>query len=294
MKSGLIYVFITAIVFATLEPVSKLIASDISPLAITAIRFLIGGVMLLPFSIYEIKKQKLRLGIGDHLKMAGLGVLFICLSMVMLQYAVKLSSSPSLIAIVFSSNSVITICLSALMLRERITVKKILALLLCAAGIFVCSRDSISVHNEALSVVLAVLAAVTFSLYTVLNKKMMKKASGNILIGFSFIYGSIILFAVNLLIGGEVVTTDNFSLTSGLIMFYIGFAVTGIGYWAYFKALEKGSATLASLSFFVKPALSPFVAVLVNGTPLTVEIFIALALVLIGSYLVSYSDKKNG
>lgn len=293
---SLIYVIITAILFATLEPVSKLIATDISPLAITAIRFLIGGLMLLPFSLYEIKKQKVRLKPTDHLKMTGLGILFICASMVMLQYAIKLSSSPALVAIVFSSNSVITICLSALMLKERLDWKKVVALVLCVGGILVCSWDSLSVDNEALSIILAVLASLAFSFYTVLNKKMMKKASGNILIGFSFVYGSVILLLVNWMIGQPILTLEageTLSLQSILILLFIGVAVTGVGYWSYFKALEKGSATLASLSFFVKPVLSPFVAYFVNDVDITIETMIALVMVLAGSYMVSYADKKR-
>lgn len=289
---SLMYVMLTAILFATLEPFSKIIAADISPLAITAIRFLIGGLMLLPFSVYEIRKQKVRLNPTDHLKMVGLGILFICVSMVMLQYAIKLASSPALIAIVFSSNSVITICLSAVLLKERMNWKKMIALLLCIGGILICSWDSLSMDNGALSIVLAVLASITFSFYTVLNKKMMKKASGNILIGFSFVYGSVLLLVVNWLIGQPILTTEYLSWDSIWILLFIGVAVTGIGYWSYFKALEKGSATLASLSFFVKPVLSPFVAYFVNDVDITIEIIIALIMVLAGSYIVSYSDKK--
>ena len=135
MKSGFIYVIITAVLFATFEPISALIANDITPLAITAIRFLIAGLMLLPFSLHEIKKQKIKLTLGDHLKMVGLGILFICISMVALQYGVKVAKaanqSPALIAIVFSANSVITIFLSSFMLKEKITARKILALILC-------------------------------------------------------------------------------------------------------------------------------------------------------------------
>ena len=292
MNFNMIYVIITAVLFATLEPVSKLIAADISPLALTAVRFLIGGIIFLPISIGEIKKNGIKLNVTDHLKMAGLGVLNVCVSMVVLQYAVKLSSSPALIAIIFSSNSIMTIYLSAFMLKERITAKKIMALILCVAGILVCSWKSLSVEGEAVSVLLAIVAAVAFSLYTVLNKKMLKRVSGNVLMGGAFLYGSIILFIFNLIIGGEFITTDSFSLKSMLIVLYAGVAITGIGYWSYFKALSKGSATMASLAFFVKPVLSPFVAAAINGVPLTAEIFIALILVLSGTYMVSYSGKK--
>ena len=54
---GILYVLITAILFTTYEPVTKLFAADINPFAITAIRFIIGALVLLPFSIMEMKKK---------------------------------------------------------------------------------------------------------------------------------------------------------------------------------------------------------------------------------------------
>lgn len=289
--SGFIYAVITAIIFATYEPVSKLIAADFSPFAICGIRFLIGGLMFLPYSLYEIKRQKISLSIKDHGKMVGLGILFICLSMTMLQFAIKLSSSPALIAIIFSANSMITIVISALVLKERFTYQKIAALLLCVAGFVVCSWESLMAKGEFVAVLLAFLSALTFSIYTILNKKMMKKASGNILIGFSFMYGSILLLIANWVLGGNLVIAETLSTGSVLIMLFVGVVVTGLGYWAYFRAL-KHSATMASLSFLIKPALSPFVAVILNGIPVSVSMMIGLILVLSGSYIVSYADKK--
>ena len=104
-------------------------------------------------------------------------------------------------------------------------------------------------------------------------------------------YGSVILLIANWIFGGSIVTTDAITTKSIIMLFYIGLVVTGLGYWAYFGAL-KHSATMASLSYLIKPALSPFVAFFLNSVPLSVGMFVGLILVLAGSYVVSYSDKK--
>jgi len=65
MKKGIIYALITAIMFVTLEPVSKLIAEDVSPYAITFWRFLIGSVMLLPVAASKIKREKIHITAKD-------------------------------------------------------------------------------------------------------------------------------------------------------------------------------------------------------------------------------------
>jgi F0F1-type ATP synthase membrane subunit a len=53
MKKGILFAALTAILFVTLEPVSKLIANDVTPFAITLWRFIIGSVMMLPFAILD-------------------------------------------------------------------------------------------------------------------------------------------------------------------------------------------------------------------------------------------------
>ncbi len=288
MKQGFIFVLITALLFATLEPVSKLIAGEILPLVMTFLRFLAGGLLLLPVSISKIRKTQLKLSVRDYFCMVGLGVLNICISMVLLQYAVLKAESPALIAIIFSCNSVLTIVLAAIVLKDPITVKKIAALILCIIGILICSYKSLQTATGLLSVVYAVLSAVSFSVYTVFSKKLMVRISGPVQTGISFLMGSAVLFVVLLIL--RVNPFEGINTGNIWHMLYLGIGVTGLGYWAYFKALEKASATAASIAFFIKPILTPFISFLIVGTPFHTEVFVALVFVLAGSYLASYAD----
>lgn len=288
MKKGLFYILLTAVVFTTLEPVSKLIASQINPFTITFIRFFIGGAMLLPFSMAKIKRNNIKLDKKDYLHMTLLGVLCICISMALLQYAVLKADSPALIAIIFSSNSVFTILFSAVILKDRITLTKSFAIILCIAGVLICT--DFSSQSNIYSVVLAVLSALTFSLYTVLSKKFMKKVSGIIQTGYSFFIGSVILLIFLLIMRIEVISSVSIHNVTHLL--YLGIFVTGIGYWSYFRAMEKTSAMAASLVFFIKPILTPFAAFFINDIVPSGRVFIALVLVLSGSYLATINKEK--
>jgi len=287
MIKGLLYILLTATVFTTLEPVSKLIATQINPFAITFIRFFIGGAMLLPFSILQIRKKNIHLDKKDFLSISLLGVLCICVSMVLLQFAVLKADSPALIAIIFSSNSVFTILLSAVILKDKLTAVKGVAIGLCIAGVLVCT--DFSSGSNIFSVVLAVLSSITFSLYTVLSKKFMTKVSGIIQTGFSFFIGSVILLAGLLVTGIDFIGGVNSENIMHLV--YLGVAVTGIGYWSYFKAMEKTSAMAASLVFFIKPIMTPFAAFFINGITPQGKVFVALVLVLAGSSLATFKAK---
>lgn len=288
MKHSFLYILITAVLFTTLEPVSKLIAADVTPLAMTFMRFFIGGVILLPFSMKKMRENSISLKAKDYATLALLGILCICISMMLLQLAVLMADSPALIAIVFCSNSVFTILLATVVLHEKMTVNKILAMILCIAGVLVCA--DFSSGTNPVSVVYALGAALTFSLYTVLSKKYSGKISGIIQTGFSFFFGSLVLLIV-LIVTGENVFAGLTAVKNIGIMLYLGVAVTGIGYCAFFGAMEKSSATAASTAFFIKPILTPFATFFINGIVPAPKVFAALILVVAGSVLASVPTK---
>ena len=76
-----IYLFLAVIAFTTFEPFSKLITDSVSAEAITGIRFILGGIMLFPLALRDIKKKNIHLTWKDCLQLAGLGILCICVSM---------------------------------------------------------------------------------------------------------------------------------------------------------------------------------------------------------------------
>lgn len=283
MKNGIIYVLITALCFTTHEPVTKLFASEINPYAITAIRFFVGSLILLPFSVREIIKKHIKLTVKDFIIMGGLGILSVCISMIFVQMAVDVADSPALVAIVFSSNSIITIILSVIFLGDKLTKKKIAGLCLCICGVLV-SAD-LSRGSNILSIMLALLSAVTFSIYTVLCKKYMTKISGVIQTGLSFFMGSAVLLVVLALFKVEIVGGISSSNITELL--YISIVVTGIGYWAYFSAVKTGGPQTAAITFLIKPILTPLATFFINGIAPNNNILISLVLVLVGAILAS-------
>lgn len=287
MKKGVIYALLTAVLFVTLEPVSKLIANEVSPYAITFWRFIIGALILLPPAVVKIKKEKIHIGIKDFAIMTALGILFICISMIALQIGVKKADSPSLIAIIFSSNSIFTILFAMLILKDKPNKNKVIALLLGVVGVLACTDMSAGTNIE--SVLYGVFAALSFSLYTVLSQKFTKKFGGIIQTSVVFLTGSIVLLIALLVLGIDI--TPSFSQGTLATLIYLGVLVTGVGYGCYFKAIEKGGVIMASLAFFIKPVLTPFVTLVINGIVPDIKVFVAAACIVAASYFASY--KKN-
>ncbi len=277
----LIYLIVSVIAFTTFEPFSKLIVGEVNPIAITGIRFLLGGLMLYPMAFTDIKKKGLHIKPKDYLSMGGLGVLCICISMLSLQEAVKLAPSPAVIAIVFSVNSVITICLGAFVLKEKLTLYSYLAVILCVGGIMIMFDPKAGANL--ISIVFALIAAISFSLFTVFSKDVNKKFSPAVTSAVGFSVGGLILFVYSYFMGDIGISLINTKTL--LVLLYLTVIVTGVGYIAFFKTLEIGGAMAAGLVFFIKPILTPFVTWIVNGIVPDYKVFIALALIIIGSYL---------
>ena len=59
--------------------------------------------------------------------------------------------------------------------------------------------------------------------------------------------------------------------------------VAGIGFCAYFLAMEYQPASVVSLVYFFKPALSPLLAWAVHGEEISQSMLIGVALIVVGS-----------
>lgn len=174
-----------------------------------------------------------------------------------------------------------------MILKEKMTKQKLVAIILCTIGVIICA-DFSSGSNLA-SIAFAVAAALSFSLYTVLNKKFIKNLSVVVQTSLSFLAGSIILFLILLVIKVDIIPDMN--VTNISILMYLGILVTGIGYCSYFKAMQKGGAMTASFAFFIKPILTPFATFLINGIVPGFKVFAALAFIVTGSFISTYKKK---
>lgn len=294
MKKSIIFIIITAASFSILEPVGSLPAfQGANAFSITALRFLIGCLILLPYSVLSLKKKQIHLDLRDWLTFAGLSIV-IFVSMDLLQLSVQVvreaGKTPANVAIIFSSSSLFTILLSRLILHETFDRRKLYACVLCIIGLLFCVN--FSGRDGWISSLFSVLAAASFSLYTVLVRKFSTKCSGCIQAGFSFLIGGILQVSVLLLVDTD--TFANIGPVNFPLLICLGIVVTGIGYLSYFLAIEHWNAMAGSFVFFVKPVMTPFSVWLIKGNdfaPTDWKILVAVMFVVAGSILAVIKPK---
>ena len=292
MKKAYLYVFITAFLFATMEVSCKIGGENLDPFQLTFLRFVIGGLLLLPFALAHIKRNGITLKAKDHLALAGVGVLGVTISMSLFQLAIVMCNA-STVSVLICVNPFFTMVFAHFLTSEKLNRRKAVVLFFALLGIFFMVRPwDIQEGNSALGMALMILSAIVFGLYTIAGKVSQEKIGLMAQTSFSFLYGSAVLLIL-LLITGKLVLAgiaDNI-----WIVIYTGIFVTGIGYYCYFKAIELADAATGSFAFFIKPAIAPIIAMIVLKETILWNSVVGIVLILIASAinLIHRESKDN-
>ena len=297
MKKGYGYIAVAVIMFTSFEVVLKFIAGQINPVQLTLCRFAIGFIFLLPVALHNLKKREKQLDRKTMAYFALLGLIGIALCMPILQMAVSYTNS-SVAAVMFSCNPVFVTFLAFFLLKEPIKPRHIAALALEILGTVVI----ISPWNTKLNmtgVALALLSTLLFSLYGVMGKRKVAEFGGAVVTCFSFFFGSLIVLALILLSHISVAAQmfqsiglnsfANIPVLTGYTwenlpyVLFVSVGVAGIGFCAYFLAMEYQPASVVSLVYFFKPALSPLLAWWVHGEEIAPNMLVGVILIVFGS-----------
>ena len=57
MKRGYLYIAVTTLLFSSMEVALKLISGQFNPIQLNFSRFVVGGLVLIPFAVRELKKR---------------------------------------------------------------------------------------------------------------------------------------------------------------------------------------------------------------------------------------------
>jgi drug/metabolite transporter (DMT)-like permease len=290
---------LAVLMFSTFEVASKSMHGHITAPQLTFYRFLIGGLVLLPFGLKDLRRHHKKFS----LKLFGLflvmGFLLVTVSMNVCQIGLQFSSA-SIVAVLFSSNPLFISLFSAVILHEKLTLPKVVGLVVGIVGVCVTVgniiRDPSSVNREFIfGIVLVLLAMLVFSVYTVFNKKLSVQMGSCGCIALSSILGAVTLLPV--VISSKARTGINpffFDGSSVWLQFlYISIFTTGIAYFFYYDGLSHLDTSTSSMSFFIKPPLASVLAAIFLNEPITVNLVAGIVLILAGVTLSVKFGAKN-
>ena len=296
-RSGYIYIVLCAVIFSTMEVMLKTVHGVFAPMQITCLRFLVGGVLLIPFAVRSIRKKNAVLTRKDLGFFACAGFLCVVIAMTLYQMSVTYTRA-SIVAVIFSCNPIFVTMLAHLLLHEDIHKNHIIALILelTAALIII---DPIHASLDPTGALLAILSAAMFSFYSVFGKKRTPRFGGIAVTCLSFLFGAtelvtLLLFgrtaagaslygAMGLKIFIDVPLFENIPLSALPALLYICCINSAAGFVCHMMAMEKTSAQEASLIFFLKPIIAPIFALIFLKEEIPLNMIVGIVCFLAGS-----------
>ena len=271
------------LIWTSAFPAAKIGLIDSPPLLFLTLRFLVAGALMLAWAHWRGTLRKLTLQELGVLSALGLlnHALYLGLS-----WTGMGSLSSGLSTILISANPIVVAVLSSFLLREPLTRQKVLGLALGFLGVAFIVRNRIGSTTDTLEGFLLVLAALlTLAFGTVLYKKWPVRTDIVTGTGFQIILSGLLLLPVALFMEdwSTIVWTPSFAGAFAWLVLVV--SITGYQLW--FNLLERGSASAASVWFFLTPPLGLLAGAWLLNEPLNWIDFIGIVPVVLGIVLVT-------
>lgn len=198
-------------------------------------------------------------------------------------------TTPINAAVIFTSNPILTLLVSAVILREKLTARKTLGILVGAVGavaLIILSRGGVSFDgNTRLGNLFIIINALSYAVYLVLAKPLMKKYKPLTVITVNFMMG---WFFVAPFGYGQFTQIDWAAFTP-FVWGALAFTVLGVTFVAYLFsifALQKLTPSQVSIYVYVQPVTAALLAILLGKDVLTWELAVCSALIFLGVFMV--------
>lgn len=253
---GYLWLAVTILFFSTYEIVGRSLALGLHPLFVSAFRFTLGGLVLLPFA-------KLPKSGKDWWGLFGLGILNVAIAMNLLQLSLSYTEA-SVAAILFSTNPLFVGLISAIF-GEGLSKNEALGLGIGFLGVLLIAGPASFQHGFQ-GPLLALISALVFGLYSYLGRSYAQRLGSATANSISFVLGGALVFLMLPFFGAPMwqVTAKNL-----WPLLYLGVFVTGIAYYAYLRGLSLLTPAAGSATFFAKPALATLLAWVILDEPLS-------------------------
>ena len=280
--------------WALVFPFIKIALEELSPVNLTIMRLLVVCIVFLILLIVKPNKFS-KIQKKDIIPIFLVGFLGIILYHFGLNYGEQYISA-SAASVIIATIPIFVVILAAIFLKEKITLKIVLGVLLSLVGVVVIStvgRSDTLLEIKYISGALAViLAAALGAGYTVAGKKMLQRYSALSLTVYVCLLGSLGLIPfISSSLFEEVAAM---SLTGWSVVIFLGVFPTVIGYVLWYVALEIKSASEISVYLYFVPVLSTIISYILFRDEITWLFVFGGALVILGLHVVNKQSSKAG
>ncbi len=291
MKKSYLYAITTVLIWSTMATVVKLLLSSIPNLQALSISSFIAFFFLLIMNIVNGKIKLIkRYTLKDFAVMGGLGFLGLFLYSALYYYGLAQLTSQEACILNYLW-PIMLVVFSCIILKERMTVMKAVAMTSSFIGIVILSMGNgagATDGNIVIGMASCIIAAACYGLFSVLNKK--EDFDQNIAMMINWLVVGIFAMIFGLM-------TENWmplKAPQWIGMLWLGVVIDAIAYLLWALALKgaKNTATIANMAYLT-PFLSLVVSALLLKEKIKLRAIAALIFIIGGILLQSIMEKKH-
>lgn len=204
-------------------------------------------------------------------------------------------TSPINASLIMTILPVILLPIAAVQLKERITAKKVMGVILGLSGaaLLITNKNSISLENSRMAGdLMIILNATSYALYLVLVKPLMQKYKAQTIIKWVFFFGMIVVMPF----GWEdfaAVRWAQLPAEAWLAILYVVLFTTFFAYLLNTWALKYMSSSVVAIYAYLQPVFATMIAVWVGQDSFTLEKSMYSLLIFAGVYLVTRPGRRQ-
>lgn len=289
---GALFLSLAASFWGGMYVVSKYVLNFIPPLTLVWLRYMIAFIVLYTILKVVQKKNNKRVIIKkkDWLLLGWIGFIGYFVSITFQFVGTKLSDAHTG-ALITSATPVFIVIFARFILKENLTVQKIVSLFLAIVGVVIVIGWDIKIGSYLWGSIILVGAAITWALLSVYVKIATKRLSTLTVTTYAILFAIIYTTPAMLLeLQSTVVHYQDILIILGVL--YLGVVSTAGAFFLWNKGMELMDAGIGSLFFFFQPIVGTFLGWLLLNEEVNLNFFIGGALILIGVLIVTVQKRK--
>ncbi len=282
-----IALFLVALIYGANYTISKVVLDEgyIQPLGFVLLRVITGLILFNLVHYFFIKEKVERKDIGKLFLCAIFGV---AINQMFFFLGLK-QTTPINASLIMTTCPIIVLIISSIILKESITPRKVLGILIGASGaiMLILYGEQLSFNkDQAWGDLLIFINATSYGLYLVMVKSLMKKYNPFTVIKWVFSFGVLFVFPFGVS-SLSAVEWNAFSINIWLAIAYVLIFTTFFAYLLNAFALKIVEASTVSIYIYLQPLLATLIAVFFASDQLVLIKIISGLMIFTGVYLVS-------
>ena len=267
----------------------KIATYSYGPITIAFLRILFGAIPVIILCL--AKNIKIEAFSKDWIWYSSIGIINLVIPFFLIAYGVQKVQS-NLAAILMSSTPISATILAHFFVdKEKITLFKLIGIVLGFLGIIYLFSDNLLITNSNFVYALMILLGSTFYVIGgILTLKISHKRNENVTASI-LIWGTIIAFPISLFLDQPWTLSPSFESTLALI--YLGVFPTGVAWLLRFAILKKNGLVFQAQVAYLIPIFGVVLGYIFLNELITSKVMIALMAVVLGIYFVKKGSKNQ-